>query len=275
MKTFARFIAVVSLSLLGCGDEETSPPVSGVTPGTGTPVTGVGGFPPAAGAPADGVVPPATTPTPAVPATPVTPPTPATPQTPGNPPVGTPMPTPMPPVTPPTPVTPPPAAQPSELAFVGAFTATEGSVIPPRHKCPMPFGGGSGENISPALEWTGAPAGTMSYALVLYDAGYSMLHWVIWDIPATVQSLPEGIQPGFEVPGVDGARQAAAMGSEPHGYAGPCSSGVIAGRASYEFRLYAVNVATLGLTANDSASAAQAAIEAAAVGMVTWTGNTE
>jgi hypothetical protein len=39
-------------------------------------------------------------------------------------------------------------------------------------------------NISPAMSWTGAPAGTMSFAIVHQDLSNGMAHWVIWNILA-------------------------------------------------------------------------------------------
>jgi Raf kinase inhibitor-like YbhB/YbcL family protein len=52
-----------------------------------------------------------------------------------------------------------------------------------------------GPNVSPALAWSGAPAGTKSYALVLddYDArgGDGFVHWVAYSIPATTTALAE------------------------------------------------------------------------------------
>lgn len=161
------------------------------------------------------------------------------------------------------------------LMFTGEFTATDGAIIEDKYKCPMPFGGGMGQNISPLLEWSGGPAGTMSFGLVLYDTGYDMLHWVVWDIPVSATSLPEGLPAGFDIPEPAGAHQAAAMGSDDHAYAGPCSAGAIAARAQYEYRLYALDTAMLELTETSSAAAAQAAIEAAALGSVVWSGKTQ
>lgn len=53
-----------------------------------------------------------------------------------------------------------------------------------------------GENLSPALAWTRAPAGTRSYAIVMDDqagrAGLGVNHWVAYGIPATLDGLAEG-----------------------------------------------------------------------------------
>lgn len=57
--------------------------------------------------------------------------------------------------------------------------------------------GCSGENISPELHWSGAPAGTKSFALTVYDpdapTGSGWWHWVVYDLPADATSLPRGI----------------------------------------------------------------------------------
>lgn len=55
---------------------------------------------------------------------------------------------------------------------------------------------GKGQSVSPALEWSNAPAGTRSLAVTLYDpdapTGSGWWHWVMYNIPPNVTRLPTG-----------------------------------------------------------------------------------
>lgn len=70
----------------------------------------------------------------------------------------------------------------------------DGGRIPTRHT-------GEGEDISPAFAWTSAPDGTARFALICHDpdaplikpATYGFVHWVLYNIPATVGQLAEGV----------------------------------------------------------------------------------
>ena len=70
--------------------------------------------------------------------------------------------------------------------------------------------GCTGENLSPALTWTGAPAGTRSFAVTVYDpdapTGSGWWHWIVYDLPPATSSLSRGIGRGAELPA--GAQQA-------------------------------------------------------------------
>ena len=56
---------------------------------------------------------------------------------------------------------------------------------------------GDGEGVTPPLEWTNAPAGTRSYALIMHhtDAqNVTFSYWILYNIPADVQSLPKDVK---------------------------------------------------------------------------------
>jgi Raf kinase inhibitor-like YbhB/YbcL family protein len=78
-----------------------------------------------------------------------------------------------------------------------------------------------GDNVSPPLAWTNVPAGTRSFALILYDpegfAGLGAVHWVAYGIPAEITGFAEG-EVSKESPKYVGGKNA---GGLPH-YFGPC-----------------------------------------------------
>jgi len=113
----------------------------------------------------------------------------------------------------------------------------DGGVIPKLHTC-------EGADISPSLEWGGEPAATRSLALIVDDpdapAG-TWNHWLLYDLPPSVRSLAQGYKAGK--PGQSGTNDFGRIG-----YGGPCPPKGH-GPHRYFFKLYALDVATLGLPA--------------------------
>lgn len=102
-----------------------------------------------------------------------------------------------------------------------------------------------GNDLSPALRWSGAPAGTQSYAVTVFDPdapGKGFWHWAVVDIPATVGNLAEGVGSGGLPQGAypleNDAGQPRYMGAAP-----PAGSGV----HRYIFSIHALDVPSLKL----------------------------
>jgi len=109
---------------------------------------------------------------------------------------------------------------------------TSGGAIPKQFTC-------DGGDISPALAWNDAPAGTQSFSLIADDpdapAG-TWVHWVLFDLPANARSLPQN------VPKTEQLENAARQGRNDFGkigYGGPCPPRGAPHR--YFFKLYALD----------------------------------
>jgi Raf kinase inhibitor-like YbhB/YbcL family protein len=111
---------------------------------------------------------------------------------------------------------------------------------------------GTGRNRSPALQWQGAPEGTKSFALTLYDpdapTGSGFWHWILFDIDSAVTELAAGLgSSGGTDLGASGTQAANDYGA--NGYGGPCPpKGLPAHR--YIFTVHALGVPKLEMPAN-------------------------
>jgi Raf kinase inhibitor-like YbhB/YbcL family protein len=112
---------------------------------------------------------------------------------------------------------------------------TDGGEIPAKHTC-------EGDDVSPALEWTGVPDQTRSLVLIVDDPDapdpkapkMTWVHWVLINLPPDTKDLPEGITssdlPNGTVEGLNDWKRT--------GYGGPCPP---IGRHRYFHKLYALD----------------------------------
>jgi len=166
------------------------------------------------------------------------------------------------------------------------------------------------ENINPHVRWYGIPPRTKSLALFFVDLDRpknlrsvnvqtkkipedaprtEFYHWVIIDIPLVINEIPEAVdskeivkggkQVGKTPYGVRGLndytswfRGDAIMGGHYAGYDGPCPPWNDEKIHRYVFRLYALNVAELGLGGRFSPEQALEAMEGHIIAKAEWTG---
>jgi Raf kinase inhibitor-like YbhB/YbcL family protein len=103
-----------------------------------------------------------------------------------------------------------------------------------------------GQSIQPALAWSGAPDGTKSYAITMFDpdAGTKgFWHWALSDIPATETGLAQGADSGGTLPA--GAKSLPNGTGKP-GFIGPCPP--VGPVHHYQITLYALPDANLAVT---------------------------
>ena len=108
-----------------------------------------------------------------------------------------------------------------------------GAKIPSIYTC-------QGENISPALEWSGIPEDAQSLALIMDDPdapGSVFTHWVLFNIPPDKHGLTEETPPLFKFP--DGSRHGVNDFGKI-GYSGPCPPPGYP--HNYRFTLYALDI---------------------------------
>ena len=117
----------------------------------------------------------------------------------------------------------------------------DGAAIPAKYTC-------EGDDTTPALDWSGVPAGTKSLVLILDDPDapdprapkITWVHWVLYNMPATATGLPEGATskdlPAGTAEGLNDWKRT--------GYGGPCPP---IGRHRYFHKLYALDTVLEGL----------------------------
>jgi Raf kinase inhibitor-like YbhB/YbcL family protein len=123
-----------------------------------------------------------------------------------------------------------PGAETPELGLTSS--SLQAGSIPPKFTC-------DGAGTSPELTWKSVPTRTQSLALIVIDPDAPVgdfVHWVLYNIPASLQELPEGL------PAQEQLANGALQGRNDFGrigYGGPCPPGRSSHR--YVFRLYALD----------------------------------
>jgi Raf kinase inhibitor-like YbhB/YbcL family protein len=148
------------------------------------------------------------------------------------------------------------AADPSAVAFTLASPAfPDGGVIPPEHTC-------AGDDISPALSWTGVPD-AVELAIVVRDrSANGFVHWVVTGIDPSLQGFGQGGLPEGAVEAPNSSGSAGWMGPCP-----PAGSGV----HTYDFVLHALT-APVTVPPDATAEEAAALIEGASTAHATLVG---
>jgi Raf kinase inhibitor-like YbhB/YbcL family protein len=105
------------------------------------------------------------------------------------------------------------------------------------------------EAVSPALQWMQPPRGTESFALIVHDMEPrprkgvdDILHWMVWNMPASANQLPEGVSPASaDLP--DGSHQTNGFAGQNgnFGYRPPCPPQDVAVAHHYAFEIFALD----------------------------------
>ena len=155
---------------------------------------------------------------------------------------------------------------------VSSESFQEGQTLPPAQRSGKLRAGGQDE--SPQLSWSGAPAGTRSYAVTLFDPDApgdgGFWHWAVLDIPAGTTSLPAGAgsEDGRQLP--PGALQLK-NDAGFHGYVGAAPPPGH-GPHRYILTVHALDVEQSGLDAGTSPAELEARLAPHLLGQGTLTG---
>ena len=141
-----------------------------------------------------------------------------------------------------------------------AMLTVTSTSFPDGAEIPAKYAGAQG--TSPQLSWSGAPMGTASYVLIMHDVDVAIpagnlhndiTHWVVWNIPASATSIPEG------GPVPSGANQVSMRGPQ---YMGPAPP------AGHPYHHYIFEVYALNAPLDVAAGATRADVEKAMEGKI-------
>jgi Raf kinase inhibitor-like YbhB/YbcL family protein len=143
----------------------------------------------------------------------------------------------------------------------------DGSVIPEKYTS-------AGQSVSPELDWTNVPPGTVTFVLLFHDPDVALqrklddvTHWIAWNIPVTATKLDEGIKEGGTLP--DGMVQ----GKNTRGtnaYMGP-GAPANGPEHHYTFELFALDT-KLDLGPDTPRADVMKAMEGHIIGKAVWEG---
>lgn len=159
-----------------------------------------------------------------------------------------------------------PAHPPSQFKLmISAYP--DGGTIPENYSC------AAADPSSPALRWTGAPPGAVSFTVIFHDlevapakGSMDVTHWIFWNVPASTTHIPAGIQPGATPDGMQQGKNISGVngfhplcpppGSVPH---------------HYVYEIYALDT-RLDLTAGSSRSDLLKAMDGHVIGKAAYVG---
>jgi phosphatidylethanolamine-binding protein (PEBP) family uncharacterized protein len=133
-------------------------------------------------------------------------------------------------------------------------------------------GGNLGSGVNPELHWSGAPAGTMSFAITFIDTSIGVdqgmgQHWAAYDIPASVMEVAQGAFGKTLSGDLATAKQANPLGG---GFLAPCAGTVKNGMDdNYEFKIFALSTASLTVSGTSVANVLEALGELNSSGKLT------
>lgn len=146
--------------------------------------------------------------------------------------------------------------KPVNIFTVKSISFSDNDSIPYKYTCLNP------KLYNPEISWDGLKTNAGSFVLIMDDpdavqvVGYVWNHWVLYDIPAGIQRIPQGKDqygplPGGTIRGMNSSGDTA--------YAGPCPPP--GQKHTYVFRLYGIDIPSLGLSKGATAAQVKAAMK--------------